>query len=583
MRILVCSTWYPPELNGQATFSANLAEGMAARGHAVRLIHLARPGQVPHEVRNGVEIVRIPALQLGFIHRDLRLPLRCETVVRRSLDEFCPDVVHVQDPSPFCQAMVREARQRGIPVLATHHPGPEISAPYFAAYPAPLKHAIERIAWRFVLDHLNRADAVTVPSRYSARMLQRQGLQISATPVSCGIHLENFNPRGQIDRAAVLRRYGLDPERVIFLYVGRVDGEKRVDLLVDAARQLDRDDFQIAIAGSGALQAHIARRITRSRLWDRVVLLGNIPHEHLPDLLASADIFVMPGDAESFSIATLEAMACAKPVLAANSAALPELVTHGINGYLFHRGDVLDAARGMRFFIENRPRWSAMGQVSAERAHRHRLDNTLAQYEQVYRTAQSRPLQPARQPARAPAPRRANGLAKPAFRPLTMLLGVLFVLFSLLYASAPTPAAAVWRLDELPPITLEKLRRLVVVAIRDENSLIASGGLIQAVLEKGEPFHLVLLRPQSMEEIIPEGYGLPPRSRVDNPLSPARLRGWLRELGVPEETINILDIREEEISHWYSQLQQTWRSFGDPASPLPDYIERRMETLENQK
>ncbi len=580
MRIIMCSTSYPPELNGQAIFSANLAEGMAARGHAVRLLHLARPGQPPRELRNGVEVVRIPGLQLGLIHNDLRLPLHSQPIVRRSLDEFCPDIVHVQDPSPFCQAMVREARRRGIPALATHHPGPEIGAPYFSGYPALLKRGIEWIAWRFVLNHLNRADAVTVPSHYSARMLQRQGLQLHALPVSCGICLENFSPRQRLDRAAVLRRLGLDPAKVIFLYVGRVDGEKRVDLLVDAARLLEREDYQIAIAGSGALQAHIARRITRGRVWDRVVLLGNVPHERLPDLLASADVFVMPGDAESFSIATLEAMACAKPVLAANSAALPELVTHGSNGYLFRRGDALDAARGMRFFIENHPRWSAMGQVSAARAHHHRLDNALEHYEQLYRAARSRPLQPARQPALPPARRTANGLSKPVFRPLAMLVGVLFVLFSLLYTSSPTPAAAVWQLNDLPPITLEKLRRLVVIAIRDENSMIASGGLIQAVLEKGEPFHLVLLRPQSPEEVTPEGYGLPPGSSADNPVSPVRLREWLRELGVPEETIDILDIREEEISHWYSELQQTWRSFGDDSDLPPDFIERRMDSLD---
>ncbi|MEN4013804.1 MAG: glycosyltransferase [Bellilinea sp.] len=581
MRIVIGSTSFPPELNGQAIFSANLAEGMAARGHAVHLIHLARPGQLPREMRNGVEIVRIPAFELGFIHKDLRLPLEYQRIVRSAFDDFLPDIVHVQDPSPFCQALVREARQRGIPAVATHHPGPEVGAPYFSGYPAAVKIGIESVAWRFILEHLNRADTVTVPSRYSAEMLARQGLRARALPVSCGIRLDNFSPRSGINRAAVLRRFGLDPARVIFLYTGRVDGEKRVELLVEAARLLDRDDFQIGIAGTGALQARIKRHIARCNLRQRVVLLGKVDHEALPALLASADIFFMPGDVESFSIATLEAMACAKPVLAANAAALPELVTHGVNGYLFRRGDPLDAARGMRFFVENRPRWGTMGQVSAERASRHGLQDTLKRFERIYCAARSHQLQPDRHPAplaNLPPARRASAARrKPVFRPLLMMVGVFFVLFSLLYSSAPTPAAAVWRLDHLPPITLETIRHMVVVAIRDENSMIASGGLIQAVLEKGEPFDLILLHPHSQDEFVPDGYGLPADSDADNPVSLAKVREWLLELGVKEETINIFYIREEEISRWYNQLQQTWRSFGDENNLPPDYIERLLD------
>jgi glycosyltransferase involved in cell wall biosynthesis len=92
----------------------------------------------------------------------------------------------------------------------------------------------------------------------------------------------------------------------------------------------------------------------------------------------------MPSEAELLSIATLQAMGCARPVLAANAVALPELVTDAVNGYLFKPGDAADASHRMEWFLDNPGRWSGMGTASLEKVQPHSLENIVHEYETLY-------------------------------------------------------------------------------------------------------------------------------------------------------------------------------------------------------
>jgi glycosyltransferase involved in cell wall biosynthesis len=190
-----------------------------------------------------------------------------------------------------------------------------------------------------------------------------------------------------MDRLACRARYGLDPQRTIFLFVGRVDKEKRVDVLLRAIHLLQRDDIQLVVAGRGAALGEFQALAKSLKLGERVRFTGFIPNEDLPMLLNSIDIFTMPSEAELLSIASLEAMACARPVLLADAVALPELVTQGVNGYLFKPGDAEDAARYMRLLADQRDRWEQMGKASLERARAHSLELTIQRFESLYQNS----------------------------------------------------------------------------------------------------------------------------------------------------------------------------------------------------
>ncbi len=379
------TTTYWPSMNGQAIFTVNLAERLVRRGHDVTVVYPSHTKQPYQEVRNGVRLEHVRGIHLSLIHPTVWMPAPSGADIRRIFDTMQPDVLHIQDHYPPSGMVLSEARRRGLRIIGTNHFMPENVAPYVPLLPK-VKPVFDWAAWQWVLAAYNQADVVTVQSRAAAALIRAVGLKPPAYPVSCGIDLKRFHPDPSVDRAACRLRYGLDPRRTIFLFVGRVDGEKRVDLLLRAMKRIRRDDIQLVVAGQGAALKDFQGLARSLGLGDRVRFTGFIPNEDLHILLNSVDVFTMPSEAELLSIASLEAMACGRPVLLANAVALPELVTQGENGYLFEPGDPADAARRMEELADHPERWAEMGHASYRRAQEHSLEKTITRFEELYKT-----------------------------------------------------------------------------------------------------------------------------------------------------------------------------------------------------
>jgi len=376
MRIAIAGQTYDTKTNGQGVFTVHLAEGLARSGHQVMLLMPSNQGAACRTFVNRVQIEAIGALSLAPLYRNVSVTLWPLRQVALLLDQFQPEIVHLQDHYPLCRSVLRAARERDLPTIGTNHFLPENMTPY-----VPLSRycraSVDRILWRTVLDVLNQVRIVTTPTETAAEILRRQRIRIAVHAISCGVDLDRFYPDGCVDRNEMRRRYGLDPSRTVILYVGRLDREKRLDVLIEAIQRLNRDDLQLAIAGQGrngrTLRA-LAAPLARDR---RVVFTGFVPAADLPGLLNSVDLFAMPSEAELQSIATLEAMATGRPVLAADARALPELVQNGVNGYLFKAGDVEAACQRIAGFADEKSRWAPMGEASLAAAQRHSLPVTV--------------------------------------------------------------------------------------------------------------------------------------------------------------------------------------------------------------
>ncbi|HOG46261.1 MAG TPA: glycosyltransferase [Anaerolineae bacterium] len=383
MRILFAGQTYRPPRNGAAVFGIGLAEGLAAAGHEVAVLVPSDRGRAYEAEHGGVRIYALAALSLAPFYAEIHVTLRPQAAVGRLLDALQPQVVHIQDHYPLSRAVAQAARARGLPLVGTNNFLPDNMIPQLP-FPAS-RTLVERLLWAMVLEVMNRAAVVTAVSETSAAVLRRQGLRVPALAISAGVDLQRFAPDSAIDRAGVRRRYGLDPERPLFLYVGRVDGDKRLDVLLRALALAGRGDVQLAIAGRGRALPALTALAARLGLGGRAVFAGYVPEADLVPLLNSADVFAMPSEVELQSIATLEAMATGRPVLAAAARALPELVHDGANGYLFRPGDAADAARGIARLCDERARWPAMGAQSLAIASGHAVERTIARYEQLYR------------------------------------------------------------------------------------------------------------------------------------------------------------------------------------------------------
>ncbi len=383
MRILIVTQTYSYG-NGQASFTIHLAEGMAQQGHQVMVITPSGRMKSYSIHQNGVLVEKVAALHMSVLHPTMYITPFPASRVKQLLREFQPDVVHIQDHYFLCSAAVNQARRLQIPLIGTNHFLPENLLPFFRKYPR-VQYFFTVPLWQMMLSVFNKLDLATVPSKTAAQILQDHQILIPVRAISNGVDTHRFCPDPKTDRLGIRRKYHLSADRVLFLYVGRLDGEKGLDTLLEAISLLPRDDFQLAIIGQGLYGQSLEQQVQALGLEERVVFIGFVEPEYLPSLYNSTDIFVMPSPEELQSIATLEAMACGKPILAANGRALPELVESGVNGYLFQPFQPEDTARKMNQLMEEHEKWSEMGQASIARSQAHSLQNTITHYEEQYR------------------------------------------------------------------------------------------------------------------------------------------------------------------------------------------------------
>ena len=383
MRILIASTIDYVAFHGQAIFTINLAEGLARNGHTVAALVSSDRGNAYQMEQNGVSIHAVKSVDLGLIHPDTSLPLFSAKAIRYILEAFQPEIVHIQDHYFLSRNAAIISHQLGIKCVGTNHFMPENLAPYIPLV-SKIKPVYNWVLWHWMRETYDRLDAVACPSGTAARILRATGVRPPVFPISCGGNTHFFHPDPGVDRKTWRGRYGMDPEKTIFFFVGRVDREKRLDVLLRAVSLLEREDFQLVIGGKGAYQKKLMALASQLGLGTKVHFTGFIPQEDLPAVLNSIDIFAMPSEAELLSIATLQAMGCSRPVLAANAVALPELVHEGVNGYLFKPGDPADAARCMKWFIDHRERWAEMGAASLDKVQAHSLENIVHEYETLY-------------------------------------------------------------------------------------------------------------------------------------------------------------------------------------------------------
>ncbi len=383
MRIIIAGQTYYPGNNGQAVFTIRLAEGLAKLGHSVAMIVPAEELHTHRTVKNGVLILSIAAIHLKNLHDNAYFSPAPMGAIKKLFKTFNPDIVHLQDHYPLSRVVYQVAKKNRVPVMGTNHFLPENVMPYLPI-PQKLRGVAKWLLWYSVLSLYNKLDFVTTPTATAANIIRGEALRAPVKPVSCGVDIHRFQPKNIAIRAKIRRKYGLSSEKTILFYVGRIDAEKRLDVMIRTLKTLGRTDVQFAIAGKGEHRPALEALAAELDLTEQVVFTGFVPDDDLPTLINSIDIFAMPSEAELQSIATLEAMASGKPVIAANARALPELVETGVNGYLFRAGDIADAVRGLQYLLERRNDWGKFGTASRQKAEPHGLENTLRRYETLY-------------------------------------------------------------------------------------------------------------------------------------------------------------------------------------------------------
>lgn len=385
MKILIASDLYWPVINGVSTFTRNLAKGLANHGHEVLVIAPSQTGRKYKEVDGNYTICRVATVIFPF-YQNYRIALTPYTEVKKIINDFEPDVLHIQSFLMIGQAVMRYSQKYGVPIVSTNHAMPENlmdNLRLLAHISRPINFVLKKYIVRFNL----KTDYFTMPTESAIGMF---GLKTSENQfgspvesVSNGIDLSRFKV-GQAPKS-LFKKYKIPNDKPIITFVGRADAEKHLPILVQAFKKvLNNVDACLMIVGDGTDLLNIKELSHELGVFDRVVFTGRALDEEIPELHKVGSVFCMPSPAELQSIVMLEAMASGKPVVAVDAGPLKELCQDGRNGILCKPDDVNQIAKALTKILTDAELRESMSHESLAIAAEHDIEKTLKKFEQIY-------------------------------------------------------------------------------------------------------------------------------------------------------------------------------------------------------
>ena len=362
-----------PTYGGSGAIATELGIALAQRGHEIHFITYQQPFRLPsflpriffHEV----DVGRYPLFE--YPPYDLALAVRMhEVVLAHKLDLLH---VHYAIPHATSAWIAREmlANTRpDIKVLTTLH-GTDITIvgqdPSF--FPIT-KFSIEKSDGLSAVSHYLREETMSA--------FGCTGCRIEVIP--------NFIDPVVYDRAryAPELRDQLDAGRKVLIHVSNFRPVKRVrDVIGIYARVAREIPSVLVMVGDGPDRVVAEQEARELGVADQVYFLGKL--DSVAPLLASADLFLLPTQSESFGLSALEALATGVPVIGVRAGGLPEVVRDGETGALCAAGDVDGMARAAIDLLRDPERWHAASTLAAADAQeRFGMDEVVAQYESFY-------------------------------------------------------------------------------------------------------------------------------------------------------------------------------------------------------
>jgi glycosyltransferase involved in cell wall biosynthesis len=273
------------------------------------------------------EIVSVPSIPI-FFRPEYRLPLMLTPGVRRDLAAFAPNVVHIASPDVVAHRAVSWARRRNVASIASIHTRFETYLAYYhMELLEPAARAILRRLYR-------RCDAIVAPAESTAAVLRAQRMNKNISIWTRGVDREQFNPERR--NLEWRRSLGIADDELVIAFLGRIVMEKGLDVFSDAVDALGSRGVRhrVLVIGEGPARPWFEERLPSA------IFVGQHVGSELARALASADLLFNPSITEAFGNVTLEAMACALPVVAAEATGATNLVHDGKTGVLVEPGDV---------------------------------------------------------------------------------------------------------------------------------------------------------------------------------------------------------------------------------------------------
>lgn len=361
-----------PTYGGSGAIATELGIELARRGHEIHFISYAQPFRLPHFMEriyfHEVEMSRYPL----FEHNNYSLSLAAmmhEVTLSRGLD-----LLHVHYAIPHATSAWIAKEMLGpdhpLRIITTLH-GTDITLV-----------GQERSFGEITRFSILKSDGITAVSDY----LKRETVDAFAVPAERIEVIPNFVDPALYDRTRLpchKQTFLRDGEKMV-VHVSNFRPVKRVrDVVKVFARLAKEVPARLVLIGDGPDRPEAADEAAMQGVTDRVLFLGK--QDSVAELLACADLMILPSANESFGLVALEAMASGVPVLATDAGGLPEVVEHGVTGFMAPVGAVEEMADSGLSVLRDPKRWRAMSEAARQFAvERYGVDVIIPEYERYY-------------------------------------------------------------------------------------------------------------------------------------------------------------------------------------------------------
>jgi glycosyltransferase involved in cell wall biosynthesis len=365
MRIALFSETFLPKIDGIVTRLRHTVDHLQRHGDQVLVI--APDGGITEH--KGAKVYGVSGFPLP-LYPELKMALP-RPAIGSALEAFQPDIIHVVNPAVLGLAGIFYSKILKIPLVASYH----------THLPQYLQHyglgMLEGVLWELLKSGHNQAALNLCTSTAMMQELTEHGIE-RVNVWQRGVDTELFHP----DLASVEMRQRLSqnhPDSPLLLYVGRLSAEKEIERIKPILQAIPQ--ARLALVGDGPhrqeLEKHFADTPTH--------FVGYLTGTELGSAFASADAFIFPSRTETLGLVLLEAMAAGCPVVAARSGGIPDIVTDGVNGYLFDpTADIEDAIHATLRLLENQQEREVIRQNARKEAEKWGWSAATSQLQDYY-------------------------------------------------------------------------------------------------------------------------------------------------------------------------------------------------------
>jgi glycosyltransferase involved in cell wall biosynthesis len=380
MKVAIFTDTFLPNRDGVVTSVCNTIKGLLKKG--IKVVVFA-PGEKT-ELKNylGAKVYYIKGRDaLQYPGYKIVPPEIFLTRILAFLEIEKPDVYHIHSPFSLGVAGLIFSSIFGKHVVGSYHT-------YFEDYAGYVLNGKFRKAtwlifgvgtWNYFRLVFNRCDYTISPTGEVANILRRKGFQRVVT-VPSAVDFDFLNRQKKRD---IRRKHKIPKSAKLILYVGRLGFEKKLNVLFNAMKLLDKN-YYLLVIGKGPFEKKYKTYVKSQRIKN-VVFTGFVKDEELASYYAGCDIFVSPSDSETQGLTLIEAMHFGKPVIGADKLGVREIIANGKNGLKFLPGNSVELAGKIKILANDSKLYRKIAKNARKFSRKFSIDNSAKKIIELYK------------------------------------------------------------------------------------------------------------------------------------------------------------------------------------------------------